>query len=194
MRHKSISFLLISTLFLFFSFSYADRPMSVQESNHYLPDLPSFTMSTITSQLIEIKPDDRSETDDVIIPLNEIEQLSLVRNKNPATVHQLTGSRVKELVKLVAKSKTIFENSSIDAQLIIQNQIQSVKIVGFELTPNSIVLNVKSFVPGREIKLQKGAGAVVIHTSCVVGHPVCLLNCNYKITIDPVCRNELGIL
>jgi hypothetical protein len=165
----------------------------VQKNTQHQPNKPPFSIATLTSTMIEIQSSNKLNRFDVIIPKNHIEQLAITRNKNPILSEQIPGKYLSQFI--ILNSKNNFEKTPIDAQIIVNNKAQIVKIIEFNFTPQAIHLIVKPFSFGSTPKIlpQKGAGLVVVHTSCITNRAVCALGCTYVLIPDLACRRKLGI-
>jgi hypothetical protein len=176
---------------LLFSVSGWAQPMIVEKASNYLPNIPPLSFASMTSQSIEIKQNKKNRYE-IVIPAKDIINLAITRNKNPVLSESIPGKYLHQF--FVLTSTNDFEKTPVDAQVIIDGLAQSVKITGFNITPQGISLVAKPFSPGRQIKAGQGAGTVIVNSSCIKNRVACALGCTYVIVPEIECRKKLGIL
>lgn len=189
---KIISTSLVCTASFFFNMSYATPIIIEEKRNYHMPELPTLSFATITSNFIEIEAMKKFKRFQITIPKKNIINLAVTRNKNPVLSERITGKYLSRFMLVI--SNNTFSDTPVDAQIIINNQVQSIKIVGFNFTPTAIHLIVKPFIYNSTIKPTQGPGVVIVNSSCVTNRVICSLGCTYMIVPNKECRKKLGIL
>lgn len=189
--HRFFSILFL-TVIAVIPVSFQAGPMFAEKKSNYMPELPPISMISMTSKLIKMQPR-KGARFHIIIPIKNIINMAITRNKNTILSELIPGFFLNK-IKSVTVSNNSFEDAPIDGQVIIQGNIQSIKVVASDFTPNEIILTVKPFSKGRPLEASQGSGAVILNSSCVTNRIVCALGCSYVIMPDKACRRKLGIL
>jgi hypothetical protein len=163
-----------------------------EKRTQYMPEIPTISFATMSSSHLQIKALKKFRRFEITIPKKDIINLAITRNKNPILSELIPGNYLSKFILTLSNNN--FEDTPVDAQVIINGQVQSIKIVGFNFTPKTIKLIVKPFIHNRTIKLSHGPGVVVISSPCITNRVVCVLGCTYMIVPDKECRKKLGIL
>ena len=170
-------------------FAAAD-PLITQKQSNYMPDIPPTSFATVTSKLIKIERS-KQGISRIFIPAKSAIALTVTHNKNPILAESVPAEYVREL--FVVDSRNDLSRYPIDAQVIVHNHAQSVRVVAINLAPTGIELLARSYTPNRPLQAEEGAGVAVINSSCIKNRVVCTLGCTYVMVPDIACRQKLGI-
>lgn len=165
-------------------------PLITQKQSSYLSQLPSTSFATMSSQWIKITRKSKKNYR-IFIPAEKAIALTVTHNKNPILAESIPAGYVRQL--FVVDSKNSFNDYPIDAQVIINNHAQSVRLTAINVSPTGIEVFAKAYVDSRPIQEEEGEGIVVVNSSCIKNRVVCALGCTYVIIPDIECRQKLGI-